>query len=110
MHIEHHLLKLGEIWCVRADRAMSTLGIKIANDGKFFDRVRRGAVSVDTFGMAMAFFKEGANWPDGVIPDAAVSILDLFENIACEAACATGQIGDLSRPDDAGCAEPGVAA
>lgn len=59
----------------------------VANDGKFFDRLAAGTMPrIGTIEKFLAFFRDGANWPDNVIPLQAAELLDRLENIAHAAA------------------------
>ncbi len=106
MRIEDHLTALAKLWCAANSRSITTLGIHIGNDGKLFGRVARGGCSLDTFSTILSFFRSGANWPDGCIPEAAVSILDNFENIATDAGASIGKVAEVSSGSAAASAPP----
>ncbi|MFN7028416.1 MAG: hypothetical protein ACK4PC_03525 [Sphingopyxis sp.] len=98
VRLEEYLIRLGEIWCGAVDLKETTLGARLANDGKLFDRLRSGGgVTTGRFQDFLQFFRDGANWPAGRIPAEAGSLLDNFENIAVEVAASTGLPGAASR-------------
>ena len=52
-------LKASEEYAEKADIKLSRLGILVANDGKFFKRIRAtGRLSVDKREMALKFYKD----------------------------------------------------
>jgi hypothetical protein len=120
MQLVDHLFALADIWCSSTGRSRVALGGIVAADGKFFSRVAAGgSLTTATFEKFLCFFRDGANWPDNVIPQAAVDLLDGLEAIACAAggdgeaeaeampcpsaaagAAPTGQAGDVSRQQE----------
>jgi hypothetical protein len=71
------LLHLSEVWAVSQNRSESTLGSRVAKDGKFFDRVRAGSgCNVATAERFFTFFRQPGNWPDNAIPDRVGDLLD----------------------------------
>ncbi len=94
-----HLLTIAEIWCRATGRSLSALGNAVANDGKFFGRLERGTYpTVATFEKFLSFFRDGANWPDGRIPQPAGDLLDNFSNIATAAPESPGTAADCAAP------------
>ncbi len=84
MRITEQLLRLGEIWSQTDGRSLARLSTIVVNDGAFFERIAnpdKGCSSrtIETF---LSFFRDGASWPDGRIPQEAVDVLDNFANIA----------------------------
>lgn len=98
MRLVDHLQELARLWGEASGRSLSRLATRVVNDGDFFRRLDRGGGFKDaTFEKFLGFFRDGANWPDNVIPLAAVELLDRLENIAVEGEAATGLGDDLSR-------------
>lgn len=84
------LVHLSTIWSKTNDRSLARLATIVANEGGLFNRLARGGrLTTKTFEDFLRFFRDGGNWAGGVIPDAAVELLDNFENIATEAAAST---------------------
>lgn len=105
MRIADHLYALGNIWAAASGRSLARLGNIVVNDGKFFQLLARpdANITVRTFERYLAFFRDGANWPDHKIPLAAAELLDRLDNIAHDSA-SRGQVGDMSHPQaDAAC-------
>lgn len=97
MRLEDYLIRLGEIWCGATDLKETTLGARLANDGKLFGRLRSGGeVMTGRFQDFLHFFRNGDNWPGGRVPQDAVDLLDNFENIAIECVAATVKIDENS--------------
>lgn len=91
------LLKLADVWAVANDRSMATLATQVAKDGDTFNRLKRGGrLTTELFERFLSFFRDGGNWKDGLIPDAAADLLDNFENIATDAAASSGKADDLT--------------
>ena len=98
MRLEEYLIHLGEAWCAATGLSPVTLGAKLANDGKLFTRLAAGkGVTTTRWQSFLSFFRNGDNWPESVIPDAACDLLDRLENIATEADASTGQMSVMSR-------------
>jgi len=94
MQITDYLTALADEWCKATGRSLPALGKLVANDGKFFERMANGtAPRTQTFERFLAFFRDGANWSDNVIPLAAADILDRFSHIRTET--------DVPSPDNA---------
>lgn len=53
---EEMLLSAADAYHVKTGKAYSTLGILVANDGKFFDRIRNGG------GVTTPVFKRVVSW------------------------------------------------
>jgi len=86
VRLEEYLIRLGEIWCQANDLAATTLGARLANDGKLFARLRAGGgVNTGRFQDFLSFFRDGGNWEGGRIPETAVALLDNLANIATDA-------------------------
>lgn len=101
MRIANQLLRLATIWSVATSRSRATLSSKVAQDSALFERLERGGrLTTETFERFLPFFRDGANWPHGHIPQDAADLLDNFENIATDAAASTGQ-KDETSPDAA---------
>lgn len=93
MKLEDYLIRLGEIWCRESGLEETTLGGRLANDGKLYRRLRDGGgVNTRRFQDFLQWFRDGASWPDGRVPQDAADLLDNLENIAVEAAASTGNI------------------
>jgi hypothetical protein len=87
MRMTEQLIALGECWSDASKRSLSRLATRVQNDSKFFDRLAQtGTCTTATFEKFLTFFRDAANWPDAVIPQAAAELLDNFENIASAAA------------------------
>ena len=121
MQLKTYLDLLAECWAQTTGRTLVALGGVVVNDGKFIARMRAGSnPTTETFERFLAFFRDGSNWPDNVIPMAAADLLDRLENIAVEegaASCmpsptehgsggSTGQAGDVSREALSGLSRP----
>lgn len=77
MTLLERLLHLSEVWAASQNRSESTLGSRVAKDGKFFDRVRAGSgCNVATAERFFTFFRQPGNWPDETIPDRVSDLLD----------------------------------
>ena len=101
MNIKLQLIQLGRIWTEANGRSLSRLATIVINRGHFFVSLESdGKLTTDTFEKFLRFFRDGANWPDGCIPQGAADLLDNFANIAVEAAASTGQADEMS-PDSA---------
>lgn len=111
MKLEDYLIKLGEIWCAASGLEETTLGGRLANDGKLFGRLRAGGgVNTKRFQDFLQYFRDGANWPDGRVPQEAADLLDNFGNIAVDAASSTGKCDELPPVSQVARDERGVAA
>ena len=106
MTLSDYLFQLARIWCEANLRTLVALGGVVAGDGKFFARLEAGGQPrTGTFEKFLLFFRDGANWPDMVIPLAAAEMLDQLGNIAAEASASPdndeanigGAIQTLSR-------------
>lgn len=96
MRIADQLCDLADIWSASTGRSAARLATIVLNRGHFFDALRRGGdCGTDTFTKFLHFFRDAANWPDGVVPPDAAALLDNFENIAVGGAQSTGKLGDL---------------
>ena len=95
MTLTDYLSRLADEWCAATGRSLVALGTQVVNDGKFFTvRLANGtAPSTRTFERFLVFFRDGANWPDNVIPLAAADLLDRLSAIRTEK--------DVSSPDNA---------
>lgn len=77
--------RIATVWAERSNRSLATLGTRLTNDSRFFDKMAAGGTcTTKTFEKFLTFFRDAANWPDNVIPQAAADLLDNFENIASE--------------------------
>lgn len=77
MTLLERLLHLSEVWAVSQNRSESTLGSRVAKDGKFFDRVRAGSgCNVATAERFFTFFRQPGNWPNDTIPATVGNLLD----------------------------------
>jgi hypothetical protein len=84
MQLTTYLQLLADQWTFANDRTLVALGTVVVNDGKFFARIAAGTEPrTGTFEKFLGFFRDGANWPDGRIPQAAVDLLDGLDAIAC---------------------------
>lgn len=100
------LLHLADIWSAANGRSVATLATQVAKDGDTFNRLKRGGrLTTDLFERFLAFFRDGGNWAGGVIPDAAVDLLDNFENIATVAGASTVSVSADFSGDAADAAE-----
>ncbi len=95
MRMIDQLVHLATIWADANSRSRSRLATLVVNDGKFFDKIEmQGAgCTVATFEKFLLFFRDGANWPDGRIPEAACDLLDNFSNIALTSSAHPGETG-----------------
>lgn len=85
MQLVEYIDQLAALWSAATGRTSVALGASVVNDGKFMARVRGGTKpTTETFEKFLAFFRDGANWPDNVIPLAAADLLERLENIAVE--------------------------
>ena len=102
MRLIDHLIALRDVWMGQTGASAASLAKQVANDGKFFTLLDRpgATITIRTFEKFLAFFRDGANWPNNVIPLAAADMLDRLDNIATEQAATTGQNDDLSRDRD----------
>lgn len=63
--LRSNLLTLGRLYCEAADRSPKTIGMRVAKDGRFFDRLEaEKAFTVKTYDTALQWFSD--NWPVGV--------------------------------------------
>lgn len=111
MRMIDQLVRLAEIWSEVNDKSLARLATIVINRGHFFDSDREtmNRSGLQTFEKFLRFFRDGGNWAGGVIPAAAVDLLDNFENIATEAAASTVKdTADSSDDADGGdaAAEP----
>ncbi|NIJ37891.1 hypothetical protein FHR22_002594 [Sphingopyxis panaciterrae] len=98
MRLEEYLIGIGEIWCTESDLKETTLGARLANDGKLFERLRGGGgVTTGRLQDFLRFFRDGANWPTGQVPQGAADLLNNFGTIAVAVSASTGQNDDVSR-------------
>lgn len=85
MTLTDYLSALADQWSKATGRTLVALGTQVANDGKFFARLAAGsAPRTPTWEKFLAFFRDGANWPDNRIPLAAADLLDQLSNIRTE--------------------------
>lgn len=97
MHIIGQLLRLADIWAAASGRSQARLATIVVNRGHFFEALAKGGdCGTETFEKFLHYFRDGANWRDGRIPQEAADLLDNFANIAVEDAESTGKAGDLS--------------
>lgn len=103
MRIAEQLVELAKIWSRANDKSIARLATIVVNRGHFFDSDidTMSRAGIQTFEKFLRFFRDGGNWEGGVIPAAAVDLLDNFENIATEAAASTGHLPETSPADDA---------
>lgn len=98
MRIVEQLVELARIWAEANEKSLSRLATIVINRGHFFetsiDQMNRSGMQ--TFEKFLIFFRDGGNWKGGRIPDAAVALLDNFENIATEAGASSGKSGDVT--------------
>lgn len=86
MLLEQYLLELMRIWAATTGGAVTTLGARLANDGKLYGRLAAGrSITTSLFQSSLSFFRDGANWPDGSVPETACDLLENFSNIALPA-------------------------
>lgn len=98
MQLKDYLFQLAEAWTGATNRTLGGLSGLVMNDGKFFSQLAAGGdLRVGTFERFLAFFRDGSNWPDTVIPRDAAELLERLENIATEERASTGQGADVSR-------------
>lgn len=69
--LRSNLLTLGKVYCEAADRSPKTIGMRVARDGRFFDRLEaEKAFTVKTYDTALQWFSdnwpEGLDWPSGI--------------------------------------------
>lgn len=82
MMFEQYLLNLAHMWCEITGRTLVHLGGRAVADEKFFERMALGkSPDMLKFGEFIAFFCDGKNWPNSVIPSDVVDKLDCVENI-----------------------------
>lgn len=102
------LLKLADLWSAATGRSRARLSTIVADNGRFFGQIEKpGATcTVATFEKFLSYFRDGANWPDGLIPHDAAAVLSNFANIATAESLADseahaepspGKIGEISR-------------
>lgn len=91
MRMKEQLLRMADLWSQADGRSIARLATIVVRDGKFFDRIGRVGkdLQTETFEKFLSFFRDGANWPDGRIPQAACDLLDNFANIATGSAAST---------------------
>lgn len=90
MQLKDYLNSLAEMWTQASGRTLGALSTRVVNDGKFFGRLAVGTgPSVTAFEKFLAFFRNGDNWPDNRIPQAAVDLLDRLDAIATEGRAST---------------------
>lgn len=84
MRFIDQLIQLADIWCAANSRSRSRLSTIVVNSGRFFSLIERpGATcTIAIFEKFLCFFRDGANWPDGRIPEPACELLDNFSTIA----------------------------
>ncbi len=98
MQLSEYIDQLADAWCRTTGRTPVALGGTVVNDGKFMARMRAGGrLTTETFEAFLAFFRDGANWPDNLIPCDAADLLDRLENIATEERASTGTSVEVSR-------------
>jgi hypothetical protein len=77
---------IATLWAGLSGQSLATLGSKQQGDSRFFARIASdGSCTTRSFEKFLTFFRDAANWPDNVIPQAAADLLDNFENIASAA-------------------------
>jgi hypothetical protein len=88
---------IAQIWGALQKRSLATLGTRLTNDSRFFDKMASGGTcTTKTFEKFLTFFRDASNWPNNVIPQAAVELLDNFENIASESHAVECHGGDAA--------------
>lgn len=80
------LILLADTWASSNNRSKARLATIVVNDGKFFKRIAASEnCNLVTFEKFLNFFRDGRNWKDGCIPEAAVLLLERLENISTDA-------------------------
>ena len=77
---EQSLLIVSRIYrdavATHSGRSLARVATIVANNGSFFDRLERGATcTARNLERFAAHFGDPANWPNGIIPDAAAVAL-----------------------------------
>ena len=80
------IVTLAKIWCASTGLSLPRLATLVLNRGSFFDRMAEPGTScnVETIERFLLFFRDEGKWPEGVIPDTALDLLDNFANIAAQ--------------------------
>jgi hypothetical protein len=102
---------IATLWAGLSGQSLATLGSKQQGDSRFFARLAGdGSCTTRSFEKFLTFFRDATNWPDNLIPQAALDLLDNFENIAsaakaevaqCHAGDAVASHGDADSAADA---------
>lgn len=65
MKLREKLIEAKNLYCASTSLSSATVGTKVANDGKFFDRVEGGgSLTIETYEKVMQWFEE--NTPKSV--------------------------------------------
>src|SRR4051812_20627662 len=67
------LTQCAALWAETPDGSLSKLGKIVVRDGAFFDRLGERGPSTSTLEKFARFLADPANWPDGAVPEGAVS-------------------------------------
>ena len=71
MDYRANLLTVAKAYGHATNRSLARVSTLVRNDGKFFDRIEKGAgCTMATYGLCMRWFSKnwpaGAEWPEGV--------------------------------------------
>lgn len=92
MRIIDQLVGIADVWAESHGRSKARLATIVVNDGNFFKRIEETEnCNLNTFEKFLSFFREPANWPDNIIPKAAVRLLEQLDNISTEATGTDGK-------------------
>lgn len=95
LRIIDQLVGLADVWAGNHGRSKARLATIVVNDGNFFKRIEKTEnCNLNTFEKFLSFFRDPANWPDDIIPDAAVRLLEQLDNISTEPT----EVGGKSHP------------
>lgn len=92
------LMTCAKAWAVANDRSLSRLATLVVNDGKFFTRCEDGTANPTTATLERfaQYLGDGANWPEGAVPEDVAAFVHVVGVSPAEAATATGQADALS--------------
>lgn len=77
MQLIDRLLSLAQLWAAARGLSLSRLGFLVVRDGNFFERLGGGgSCTITTFEKFLAYFRDAMHWPEGIIPAAALALLD----------------------------------